>query len=88
MSLINKEIGEFTVQAYHEGAFKAVSKADILGKALAFLLRQGCHDSQKDFAFRIQGIDSLFFKKHGNVFLLQLTDVFKAIQGIPSESAD
>ena len=27
MSLINKEIGEFTVQAYHEGAFKAVSKA-------------------------------------------------------------
>ena len=32
MSLINKEIGEFTVQAYHEGAFKAVSKADVLGK--------------------------------------------------------
>ena len=36
MSLINKEIGEFTVQAYHEGAFKAVSKADILGKWAVF----------------------------------------------------
>ena len=36
MSLINKEIGEFTVQAYHEGAFKAVSKADVLGKWAVF----------------------------------------------------
>lgn len=34
MSLINKEIGESTVQAYHEGAFKTVSKADVLGKGL------------------------------------------------------
>lgn len=32
MSMINKEIGEFTVQAYHQGAFKPVSKADVLGK--------------------------------------------------------
>ena len=36
MSLINKEIGEFTVQAYHEGAFKAISKADVLGKWAVF----------------------------------------------------
>lgn len=36
MSLINKEIGEFTVQAYHEGAFKAVSKADVLGTWAVF----------------------------------------------------
>ena len=34
MSLINNEIGEFTVQAYHEGAFKTVSKADVLGKRI------------------------------------------------------
>ena len=32
MSLINKEIGDFTVQAYHEGSFKTVSKADTMGK--------------------------------------------------------
>lgn len=32
MSLIGKEISEFTVQAYAGGDFKAVSKADILGK--------------------------------------------------------
>ena len=41
MSLINKEIGEFTVQAYHEGAFKAVSKADVLGTWAVFFL-SGC----------------------------------------------
>ena len=32
MSLINKEISDFSVQAFHEGAFKKVSKSDVLGK--------------------------------------------------------
>lgn len=32
MSLIGKEISDFTVQAYAEGAFKEVKKEDILGK--------------------------------------------------------
>lgn len=32
MSLINKEIGEFEVQAYVNGEFKSVSKQDVLGK--------------------------------------------------------
>lgn len=32
MSLINKEISDFSVQAYHEGEFKEFSKADVLGK--------------------------------------------------------
>ncbi|MDR2492278.1 MAG: peroxiredoxin [Coriobacteriales bacterium] len=36
MSLINQEIGDFTVQAYHEGAFKEVSKKDVLGKWSVF----------------------------------------------------
>ena len=31
-----KEIGEFTVQAYHEGAFRVISKADVLGKWAVF----------------------------------------------------
>ena len=29
MSLINKEIGEFCVQAYHNEAFKEVKKEDV-----------------------------------------------------------
>ena len=41
MSLINKEIGEFTVQAYHEGAFKTVSKADVLGKRIVQTGKRG-----------------------------------------------
>lgn len=32
MSLINKEIQEFTVQSYYENSFREVSKSDILGK--------------------------------------------------------
>ena len=36
MSLINKEIADFTVQAYHEGDFKTVTKADTLGKWSVF----------------------------------------------------
>lgn len=36
MSLINKEIGDFTVQAYVDGDFKTVSKADVLGKWSVF----------------------------------------------------
>ena len=35
-SLINKEIGEFTVESYQKGAFKTVSKKDILGKWSVF----------------------------------------------------
>ncbi|MDO4569800.1 MAG: alkyl hydroperoxide reductase subunit C [Planctomycetia bacterium] len=31
MSLIQKEVADFSVQAYHEGAFKEVKKGDILG---------------------------------------------------------
>ena len=31
MSLINKEIGEFCVQAYHNNVFKEVKKEDVLG---------------------------------------------------------
>ena len=36
MSLINKDISDFTVQAYHEDTFKDVTKADILGKWSVF----------------------------------------------------
>lgn len=36
MSLVNKEIGEFTVQAFHNGNFKTVSKKDVLGKWAVF----------------------------------------------------
>ena len=36
MSMINKEIHDFTAQAYANGAFKTVTKADILGKWSVF----------------------------------------------------
>ena len=36
MSLINKEVSDFKVYAYHANAFKFVSKEDILGKWSVF----------------------------------------------------
>ncbi len=36
MSLINKEVSDFNVQAFHNGEFKEVSKKDILGKWSVF----------------------------------------------------
>lgn len=36
MSLINKEVNDFTVQAFVNNSFQAVSKADILGKWSVF----------------------------------------------------
>jgi peroxiredoxin (alkyl hydroperoxide reductase subunit C) len=36
MSLIQKEVGDFSVQAYHNGAFRTVTKKDILGKWTVF----------------------------------------------------
>ena len=37
MSLINKEIADFKVQAYVNGAFKEVTKADVVGKWSVFV---------------------------------------------------
>ena len=36
MSLIGKEISEFKVQAYLDGAFKEISRKDVLGKWSVF----------------------------------------------------
>lgn len=36
MSLINREVNEFTVQAFHKNKFITVSKSDIMGKWSAF----------------------------------------------------
>ena len=36
MSLIGKEIEDFTVQAFHNDGFKTVSKQDVLGKWSVF----------------------------------------------------
>ena len=36
MSMINKEIGSFTAQAYQDNSFKTVTKEDVLGKWSVF----------------------------------------------------
>ncbi len=38
MSFINKEIGEFTAQVYHDGQFEEMSKKNVLGKWFVFFL--------------------------------------------------
>ena len=36
MSMINKEVSDFSVQAFHGGSFKTVTKANVLGKWSVF----------------------------------------------------
>lgn len=36
MSMIGKEVSEFSVQAFHDNSFKTVSKEDIRGKWSVF----------------------------------------------------
>ena len=36
MSLINKEVSEFSVQAFQDNAFKTFTNSDILGKCAVF----------------------------------------------------
>ena len=38
MSMINKEIGSFTAQAYQDNSFKTVTKEDVLGKWSVFFI--------------------------------------------------
>ena len=64
------------------------SQLYVLGKGLRFLLCEGCHDGQKNFALGIHRIDVFLLKVHGNVLFFQLADVFQAIQCITGESAD
>jgi len=37
MSMINKDVADFSVQAFHEDAFRTVTKADLLGKWSVFV---------------------------------------------------
>ncbi|MDR0782906.1 MAG: peroxiredoxin [Propionibacteriaceae bacterium] len=37
MSLIGKEIADFSVEAYHQGDFKTITKADLVGKWSVFV---------------------------------------------------
>ena len=41
MSMINKEVNDFSVQAYQNGEFKTVTKADIHGKMERIFLLSG-----------------------------------------------
>ncbi len=65
MSMINKEVSEFAVQAFHNGAFKEVTKADTLGHWSVFFFYPAdftfvCPTELEDLADRYED-----FKKAG-----------------------
>ena len=43
MSMINKEISDFSVMAFHKGECRTVTKKDVLGKWSVLLLSCGFH---------------------------------------------
>ena len=60
----------------------------VLRKALAFLLGKGRHDRQKHLALGVHCVDGLFLEENRNVQILELTDVFQAIQRVTGKAAD
>ena len=53
-----------------------------------FLLRQGSHNRNQDLTLGIHCVDGFLFEEDGNVLILQLADVFQAIQRVSGKSAD
>ena len=60
----------------------------ILAQRLTFLLGQRCHDRNQDFSLGVHGVDGFLFKIDRNVLILELTDVFQAVQRITGKPAD
>ena len=53
-----------------------------------FLLRKGSHNRNQNLTLGIHCIDGFLFKEDGNVLILQLADVFQAVQRVSGKSAD
>lgn len=69
MSLIGKEIGDFSVEAYHDNSFKTISKEDVLGKWSVFFFYPAdftfvCPTELEDLADQYDE-----FKKAGSKFI-------------------
>ncbi|MBV7433713.1 peroxiredoxin [Cardiobacteriaceae bacterium TAE3-ERU3] len=64
MSIINKSIPEFTVQAFHNGEFKTVTHEDVLGKWAIFIFYPAdftfvCPTELEDMAKQYDALQSL-----------------------------
>ena len=64
------------------------AKLHVLTKRLRFLLCKRSHYRKQNLAFCVQGVDVLFLEEYGNITLLKLTYVFKAVKRISGKSAD
>ena len=56
MSLINKEIVDFKVQAFVDGEFREITKADVLGKWSVFFFYHAVHKAWHDASDTIKKI--------------------------------
>ena len=67
---------------------KLESQLYILAEGLRFLLSQGSHNRNQDLTLGIHCVDGFLFEEDGNVLILQLADVFQAVQRVAGKSAD
>ena len=69
MSMIHKEIGDFSVQAYQNGAFHTVTKEDVLGKWSVFFFYPAdftfvCPTELEDLADQYENFKAAGFRAH------------------------
>lgn len=60
----------------------------ILREALAFLLGKGRHDGKQHLALGVHCVDGFFLEENRDVQILELADVFQAVQRVAGKSAD
>ena len=64
------------------------SKFNVLRKTLTFLLSQRCHDSEHHLPFGIKCVDTFLLEIYRDVLILELSYIFKTVQGITGKTAD
>ena len=85
MSMINKEVSDFTVQAFQDGAFQTVTKSDILGKWSVFFFYPAdftfvCPTELEDLADKYEEFQAAGRKIH---FLIPRNNLHSLKQPLP-----
>ena len=66
----------------------ALAPCDVFGNGATLLLGKARHDGDQQFAFAVEGVDTLLFKIDLGAVLLQLADGGEAVHGISGKAVD
>ena len=83
--LILRVFKEIVMVDLHKSLLVAIPQTKL--HIMTFLLCQRCHNMKQYLPFKSHDTDILFFKKHGDIPVFQLLNVFQTVQCIPHKTA-